>query len=67
MKELEKDNKKISNRSQKLQKIDRFGRIYIPSFIRTLFRDYRFFVVVESGKIVLDPVKIDDDFNGGQG
>jgi len=49
--------KKYSIYSQRLQKPDKYGRIYLPAFVRKIFRGYLFFVVVENGKIVLDPIK----------
>ena len=45
----------------RLYKFDKRGKIYVPSFIRKLFHRHRFAVYVESGKIVLDPVKIEGD------
>ena len=45
----------------RLYKFDKRGKIYVPSFIRKLFHSHRFAVYVESGKIVLDPVKIEGD------
>jgi len=54
-------------KQQRLKKFDRNGKIYIPAFIRQLFRGYRFYVLVDGGKIVLDPIKIDDDVPKGFG
>lgn len=51
---------KTTDFSSKLHKIDKSGKIYIPSLIRKLFKGYLFFVLVENGKIILDPVKIED-------
>ncbi|MEM5868305.1 MAG: hypothetical protein QXG39_10355 [Candidatus Aenigmatarchaeota archaeon] len=51
---------KPSDSELKLYKFDKRGKIYVPSLFRRLFRGYRFAVYVESGKIVLDPIKIDD-------
>ena len=45
----------------RLYKFDKRGTIYVPAFIRKLFHSHRFAVYVESGKIVLDPVKIEGD------
>ncbi|MEM0265782.1 MAG: hypothetical protein QXM23_00660 [Archaeoglobaceae archaeon] len=45
----------------RLYKFDKRGKIYVPAFIRKLFHSHRFAVYVESGKIVLDPVKIEGD------
>ncbi|MEM4566572.1 MAG: hypothetical protein QXD49_08260 [Archaeoglobaceae archaeon] len=45
----------------KVYKFDKRGKIYVPALIRKLFRGHRFAVYVESGKIVLDPVKIEGD------
>jgi len=65
-------NKKLSNSGQKLVKIDKYGRIYIPKVIRDFFQGYRFFVLVSDGKIILDPIKLEDGFvkgldgNGGE-
>ncbi|MEM0503328.1 MAG: hypothetical protein QXT58_01310 [Archaeoglobaceae archaeon] len=44
----------------RLYKFDKRGKIYVPSLFRRLFHGYRFAVYVEDGKIVLDPIKIDD-------
>ncbi|KUJ94012.1 MAG: hypothetical protein XD40_0833 [Archaeoglobus fulgidus] len=63
-----KSNEKINicfefhSKPQKLIRIDNSGKLYVPALIRKLFRDYRFFVYVEDGKLVFDPVKIDDVF-----
>ncbi|MEM2030757.1 MAG: hypothetical protein QXV35_05370 [Archaeoglobaceae archaeon] len=43
----------------KLYKFDKHGKIYVPSLFRRLFHGYRFAVYVESGKIILDPVKVE--------
>lgn len=45
---------------KKLRKFDSNGKIYFPKFIRELFRGYYFSIEVVDGKIVLDPVKIED-------
>jgi len=34
------------------------GRIYIPKDIRKHFEDCAFFIQIEDGKLVLDPIKI---------
>jgi len=51
--------KKVLEEKERFQKIDEKGRIYIPKDIRKQFRDCYFYITVENGKIVLDPVKID--------
>ena len=53
-------NKNISKLGQKLLKFDKNGKIYFPSLIRRIFRDYHFYLEIEGGKIVLDPIKVDD-------
>lgn len=55
-----KNSPEVSQKTGHLYKIDPYGKIYIPSFIRRLFRGYRFFILIEDGKIVLDPVKVED-------
>ncbi len=37
--------------------VDGSGRIYLPASIRRLFRERRFLVRVEEGRIILVPVK----------
>ena len=59
---LPSEYKKSPKLVQKLRKFDSNGKIYFPKFIRQLFKGCRFYVLVEDGKIVLDPVKVDDDF-----
>jgi len=56
------ENKKLSDfaRTQRLVTFDRYGRIYFPAFVRALYRGYHFSIQFEGGKIVLDPVKVDD-------
>lgn len=54
--------KRLLFSSQKrLVRIDKYGKVYIPRPIQKLYRGYRFCVMVENGKIILDPVKIDDE------
>lgn len=57
------ENSRIYNNCgfARLQGFDSRGRIYIPKFVRSLFRGYRFVILVENGKIVLDPIKIDNE------
>lgn len=50
----------FSSKPRKLIRIDNSGKLYVPAFIRKLFEGYRFYLYVENGKIILDPVKIDD-------
>ncbi|MEM0303155.1 MAG: hypothetical protein QXI54_08325 [Archaeoglobaceae archaeon] len=57
----ERRAEKAFDSEPKLYKFDNHGKIYVPSLFRRLFHGYRFAVYVESGKIVLDPVKIDGD------
>jgi len=45
---------------RRLRTFDSNGKIYFPKFIRELFRGYHFTIEVESGKIILDPVKIEE-------
>ena len=58
-KELFEGYERWAKRKQKLVKIGKSGKIYIPKLIRELFKDCYFFVLVSEGKIILDPVKID--------
>lgn len=53
------------SRSKRLLKIDKSGKIYIPKVVRDLFKGYRFFLIVENGKLTLDPVKVDDEVSEG--
>ena len=57
------NNIKVSKfaKKQKLRTFDKYGRIYFPSFIRGIYAGYYFSIQIENGKIVLDPIKIDDD------
>jgi|GEM_PF-4863168 len=55
----ERRAEKAFDSEPKLYKFDNHGKIYVPSFIRKLFHSHRFAVYVESGKIVLDPVKVE--------
>lgn len=57
---LDQNYKRYRNLGQNLKKIDSHGKIYIPKLIRDIFRGYRFWVYVEGGKIILDPIKLDD-------
>jgi len=50
---------------QRLVKFDASGRIYIPKLIRKLFRDCYFHIEVQNGKIILNPVKLDELEDGG--
>ncbi|MBO8180913.1 MAG: hypothetical protein H0Z19_10660 [Archaeoglobus sp.] len=50
-----------SKPSRRLIKIDKTGKLYVPAFIRKIFEGYRFYPYVENGKLVFDPVKVDDD------
>ena len=50
---------KLFKLSQKPQKLDKYGRIYIPKLIRDIFRDYQFRILVLDGKIVLDPIRME--------
>jgi hypothetical protein len=43
-------------------KFDKNGKIYFPAFVRKIFRDYHFYLEIEGGKLVLDPVKVEDCF-----
>uniref|UniRef100_A0A7V3ZWS3 SpoVT-AbrB domain-containing protein n=1 Tax=candidate division WOR-3 bacterium TaxID=2052148 RepID=A0A7V3ZWS3_UNCW3 len=43
-----------------LQTFDRTGRIYIPKEVRDQFPDCVFYITVSEGKIVLNPIKIND-------
>ena len=49
-----------NSRKGKLKTFDSNGRIYFPRFIRELFKGYYFSIEVVDGKILLDPVKIED-------
>jgi len=44
---------------ERLQIFDRAGKIYIPKDIRDQFRGYVFYITINNGKIVLDPIKIE--------
>jgi len=44
----------------KLQLFDRNGRVYIPKEIRDQFKGCGFWISIEDGKIVLDPIKLED-------
>jgi AbrB family looped-hinge helix DNA binding protein len=44
---------------ERIQTFDRNGRVYIPKEIREQFRGCYFYITVEDGKIVLDPIKIE--------
>jgi len=57
----ERRAEKAFDSEPRLYKFDKHGKIYVPAFIRKLFHSHRFAVYVESGKIVLDPVKIEGD------
>ena len=57
------DFDKIGKR-RKLRTFDSNGKIYFPKFIRELFKDCYFTIEVSEGKITLDPVKLDDVFDG---
>lgn len=50
----------FSSKSRKPIKIDNSGKLYVPVFIRKLFEGYCFYPYVENGKLVFDPVKVDD-------
>lgn len=50
----------FSSKPQKLIKIDNSGKLYVPAFIRKIFEGYRFYPYVENGKLVFDPVKVED-------
>jgi len=53
---------------RRLKRFDSNGKIYIPKFVRELFKGYYFSIEVVDGKIVLDPVKIEDfEENEGDG
>ncbi len=58
----QEDYFKISKQGQKLLKFDRNGKIYFPALYRRIFRGYHFYLEIENGKLVLDPVKVDDGF-----
>jgi len=49
-----------SKPSRRLIKIDKTGKLYVPAFIRKMFEGYRFYPYVENGKLVFDPVKVED-------
>jgi len=49
-----------TGKKTKLKRFDSNGKIYIPKFVRELFRGYHFSIEVVDGKIVLDPVKIEN-------
>jgi hypothetical protein len=51
---------KLSKQGRKLVKFDRNGKIYFPALYRKIFRGYRFYLELADGKIVLDPIKLDD-------
>jgi len=57
----ERRAEKTYDSEPRLYKFDKHGKIYVPAFIRKLFHSHRFAVYVESGKIVLDPVKVEGD------
>jgi hypothetical protein len=43
----------------KLTRIHKSGVVYIPAEIRRQFKGCMFYIYVEGGKIVLDPVRIE--------
>lgn len=45
---------------KKLQVFDKNGKVYIPKEIREQFSNCVFWVDVENGKIMLDPIKVED-------
>ncbi|MEM1671413.1 MAG: hypothetical protein QXY92_03420 [Archaeoglobaceae archaeon] len=47
--------------SQLLYKIGKDGKIYVPKYIREIFRGHYFYLTIENGKLVYDPVKIEED------
>ncbi|RLI73858.1 hypothetical protein DRP04_15320, partial [Archaeoglobales archaeon] len=49
-----------TGKKTKLKRFDSNGKIYIPKFVRELFRGCYFAIEVVDGKIVLDPIKIED-------
>ncbi len=57
----------VFERRLKLVKIGKDGKIYIPKIFRELFKGYRFAIMVEEGKIILDPVKVEDEPDSGEG
>lgn len=66
---LEKDRDSIlhnisgfGSKPRKLIKIDNSGKLYVPAFIRKLFEGYHFYPYIENGKLVFDPVKVEDGF-----
>jgi len=52
--------KTIGKKKAKLQTFDKMGRIYIPKEIREQFKGCYFWIEVVDGKIVLDPIKVDE-------
>ncbi len=51
----------LANSQRKLTTFDKWGRIYFPKLIRDLFAGYYFDILFEGGKIILDPIKIEDN------
>ena len=47
-------------KKRKLVTFNSNGAIYFPKLIREIFKGYYFTIEVSEGKIVLDPVKVDD-------
>ncbi len=46
----------------RLLKIDKSGRLYVPAFIQKMFKGYRFWLHVEDGRLIYEPIKVDDGF-----
>ena len=47
---------------RKLVTFNSNGAIYFPKLIREIFKGYYFTIEVSGGKIILDPIKIEDDW-----
>lgn len=65
MKKVGENIKKVSDfvtigKKRKLTTFDSNGKIYFPKFVRDLFKGYYFTIEVSDGKILLDPVKIEE-------
>lgn len=48
------------DKKRKLVRFNSNGAIYFPKLIREIFKGYYFTIEVSEGKIILDPVKMED-------
>ncbi|WP_290726039.1 hypothetical protein [Archaeoglobus sp.] len=52
--------KSYDSNKRKLVTFNSNGAIYFPKLIREIFKGYHFAIEVSEGKIVLDPVRVED-------